>query len=212
MGHDLSLTFPITRLTPVTGVQCAHKCAHFHNYGYYLTTGGVPLSNYSLQQLHVCVGERPSDGWPYSMARIWSCEEGGLSSANQRKPSGPRDRTRGATEVIPRPPHTVRLSTSLCVHKEELIRVPRPLPFTNPPHPPPTPSTLRNEPESGPCHCIIKTCLRCQTITAGQEDERSPQIVPQESGVTWYGCVKEPQWSTKNGGWLSSTMDTFIHF
>ncbi|KAI9514813.1 hypothetical protein NQZ68_031003 [Dissostichus eleginoides] len=50
-------------------------------------------------RLRQSVSERQSNGWPYSMAR--GCDQGGPKRANQRKASGPRDRTRGATPVIP---------------------------------------------------------------------------------------------------------------
>ncbi|CAB1424998.1 unnamed protein product [Pleuronectes platessa] len=70
----------------------------------------------------------------------------GLSALTKRKPSGPRDRSRGATEVTPRPLAAAYSPpfTSLCVHKEELIRVPGPLPFTTSTStPPPLPLVMR---------------------------------------------------------------------
>lgn len=71
--------------------------------------------------------------------KLWT---GRAERANQRKPYRPRDRTGGATRVIPLATTYSLPFTSLCVHKGELIRVPHPFHPSMPP-PPPLPFITR---------------------------------------------------------------------
>ena len=91
----------------------------------------------------MCVNERHSNGWPYSVARFCSCEQGGLSVLTKGKPQG--HATGPVEPLIWSPSHHIQSAFYLlvCIQRGTYpSSAPSPLQ-------PPTPA-LHNETESGP--------------------------------------------------------------